>query len=153
MSVAAPGLEHACTIEATLGDPIEMGEGRGGHRRIIPITGGRTSGRITGEVQNIGADWQLVYADGCAFLDTRYAIRTDDGALVEVVNTGFRHGPPEVLAALARGDEVDPASYYMRTSARLETGDDRYRWVNRTVFLGTGRRMENAVRIDLFAVV
>lgn len=39
--------------------------------------------------------------DGLAELDTRYAMETDDGALIEIVNYGYRHGPAEVIERLA----------------------------------------------------
>jgi len=69
-------------------------------------------------VLNLGADWQTIYADGAAHLDTRYAIETEDGAVIEVINIGARHGPAEVMQRLALGEDVDPATYYMRTAAR-----------------------------------
>ena len=152
MKPPVPTLNPVCTLTVELGQIREMGGGRGGNRRIIPITGGSVSGGMTGKLLNLGADWQLVYQDGTAFLDTRYAFETDDGALIEVVNLGFRHGPPEVLARLAAGESVDPTEYTMRTSARLETGDARYDWVNRTVFVSSGTRSVNGVVIDLYAV-
>jgi len=34
---------------------------------------------------------------------------------------GLRHGPPDVIEALARGEAVDPAAYYFRTTPRFET--------------------------------
>jgi hypothetical protein len=37
-------------------------------------------------------------------------METDDGALILPDVFGLRHGPPEVLAALARGESVDPPS-------------------------------------------
>jgi hypothetical protein len=149
-----PTLEHFCDLEVELAAPMEMGEGRSGQRRIIPIVGGEVRGEhIRGRVLNLGADWQTVFADGVAQLDTRYAFETDDGALVEIINFGFRHGPPEVVAALARGEPVDESAYYMRTQARLETGDPRYAWVNRMLFVGTGRRNRSSVEISLFAIL
>ena len=33
----------------------------------------------------------------------------------------MRHGPPEVLARLAKGEDVDPSLYYFRTVMRFET--------------------------------
>ncbi|MEQ8373082.1 MAG: DUF3237 family protein, partial [Roseibium aggregatum] len=62
------------------------------------------------------------------------------------------HGPPDVLQALARGEDIDPTLYYFRTAARLETGDPRYDWVNNTLFVGTGRRLASAVLVSLFRV-
>ncbi len=146
-------LEHVCTLDVEL-DPIrEMGDGRAGRRRIIPIVGGKVTGaRLSGHILNLGADWQTIFADGLAELDTRYAMETDDGATIEIVNYGLRHGQKDVMEAIARGEEVDPSAYYMRTHARLETGDVRYAWVNRTLFVGVGARFAQAVRLDLYAL-
>ncbi|APE44019.1 hypothetical protein BOO69_11810 [Sulfitobacter alexandrii] len=154
MRLPLPTLEHACDLTVDL-DPIrEMGPGRAGQRRIVPIVGGSVTGpMLQGRLLNLGADWQTVFADGLAELDTRYAMETTDGATIEIVNYGLRHGPPEVLAAIMRGEEVPPDSYYMRTHARLETGDDRYAWVNRTLFLGVGARHLQQVQIRLYAIL
>ncbi len=147
-----PELTHFCDLEVALSPIRELGPGRAGQRRIIPISGGRVTGRVSGTIQNIGADWQTIFADGSADIDTRYAFETDDGALIEIVNVGVRHGPPDVIAALGRGEPVDPSRYYFRTTSRLETGDPRYAWVNKTIFVGTGAREADKVRISLFRV-
>ncbi|TYC78013.1 DUF3237 domain-containing protein [Stappia sp. BW2] len=148
----APDLTHFCDLEVELGPVREMGKGRAGTRRIIPIIGGRVTGQVSGTVLDMGADWQTILDDGSADIDTRYAFETDDGAVIEIINKGVRHGPPDVLQALTRGKDVDPALYYFRTVARLETGDPRYEWVNRSLFLGTGRRLASAVLVSLFRV-
>lgn len=130
-----------------------MGRGRAGARRIIPIIGGRVTGPLLqGTILNLGADWQTIFENETAELDTRYAFETDDGALIEIRNYGFRHGPPEVIEALAKGESVSPDAYYMRTHARLETGDERYQWVNSALFIGTGQRKEARVIVDLFVL-
>lgn len=149
----APELEFVCTLKVDLDPAMEMGAGRAGHRRIVPIVGGEVVGDVLrGKILNLGADWQTVFDNAMAELDTRYALETHDGALIEVINYGYRHGPPEVMQAIAAGETVPPEQYYMRTHARLETGDPRYAWVNTTLFVGTGQRLPNAVQIDLFAV-
>ena len=149
----APTLTHVCDLYVDL-DPIrEMGAGRAGQRRIIPIVGGHVSGpRLNGRILNLGADWQTIWNNGVTELDTRYGIETDDGATIEILNYGYRHGPQAVLEAIARGEEVDPDRYYMRTHARLETGDERYDWVNRTLFVGRGARLQQQVVMSLFAL-
>lgn len=154
MELPLPQLEHVCTMSVTL-DPIrEMGQGRQGHRRIIPITGGAVTGpRLSGLILNLGADWQTILSGGLAELDTRYAMETHDGALIDICNYGYRHGRQTVLDAVARGESVDPASYYMRTHARLETGDARYDWVNRTLFIGVGGRDHACVKMALYALM
>jgi hypothetical protein len=150
----APGLRLFATLEVTLGPPREIGAGRAGRRRIVPIIGGRVEGPgISGRILNLGADWQTIFGDGVAHLDTRYAFETDEGAVIEIINRGLRHGPAEVIAALARGEAMPPENYYMRTHATLETGDPRYEWVNRALFLGTGARLKSAVVMTLYQVL
>lgn len=153
MQIPVPGLVHSFTLNVTLGKPIELGAGRAGQRRIIPIIGGRALGPdIEGEILNLGADWQTVFADGAAHLDTRYALRSAEGAVIEVINIGSRFGPPEVLADLAAGRDADPSLYYMRTAARLETGDPHHAWVNHTIFVCAGIRRASAVEIAYYKV-
>jgi len=50
-------------------------------------------------------------------------IETREGARVYVENTGIRHGPPEAMARLRRGEPVDPALNYFRTVPRFETSE------------------------------
>ena len=93
-----------------------------GNRRIVPITGGAFNGpRLTGQILDQGADWQVVTDAGTTVVDTRYLLRTDDGALIYLRTKGFRDGPRQVLAALAAGDTVDPATYYFRIPLTFET--------------------------------
>ena len=151
---APPVLKHLCEIFVELAAPMELGDAPKGRRRIIPIVGGRVEGeRLNGRILDLGADWQTVFADGTAELDTRYSMQTEDGALIDIRNFGYRHGPPEVLAALARGEAVDPARYSMRTHPRFETGDPRYAWLNRLIAVGSGAREPASVRISVFEVL
>lgn len=152
-SLPAPDLVHVCDLFVDLAGINEMGRGRAGQRRIIPIVGGHVAGPlIEGRILSLGADWQTIWESGVAELDTRYAIETQDGALIEVINYGYRHGPAEVIADLAAAKEVDPGAYYMRTHARLESGDPRYEWVNKTLFVGRGQRKAAQVIISLYRI-
>src|SRR6476646_4592137 len=103
-----------------------------GTRRTVPLTGGHFEGpRLRGTVLPGGsADWLLLRADGVLELDLRATLRTDDGALISMTSFGLRHGPPEVIAALGRGETVDPASYYFRTTPRFETAHRTYAFLN-----------------------
>lgn len=149
----APELIHVFDVVVELDPILEMGPGRAGKRRIIPIVGGTVAGaRVNGRVMDLGADWQTIWADGTAELDTRYAIETDDGAVIEVINYGRRFGPPEVMARVAAGEDVDPALYYMRTHCRLESGDARYAWVNAPLFVSTGGRRASSVVISFYQI-
>ena len=151
--IAKPDLVHLCDLTVELAVPMELGDSPRGRRRIIPIVGGTVTGeRLSGRILNLGADWQTILADGNAELDTRYSMGTHDGALIDIRNFGYRNGPPEVIAALGRGEPVDPALYYMRTHPRFETGDSRYAWLNRLICVGTGARQAAAVVIKVYEV-
>ena len=145
-------------VTVTLDPALLVGTMAVGTRRIINITGGHFQGQtltgepLTGAVLPGGADWQLVRPDGVALLDARYTLQTIDGALIYVQNRGIRHGPPAVVAALARGEAVDPASYYMRTTPIFETGDVRYQWLNDLIAIGSGIRCADAVVLDFYRV-
>ena len=147
-----PVVRPFCTLEVELAPVLDLGGGRTGQRRVVPVVGGRVTGRISGTILDVGADWQTVGPDGVAELDARYALRTDDGALVEIVNQGTRHGPPEVMARLAAGEPTPPEQYSMRSVARLESGHPDYRWLNRMVFVATGARDGSRVQVDLYSV-
>jgi hypothetical protein len=139
-------------IKVTLEPVRDLGDTPLGRRRIIGITGGSFSGRLSGRVLPGGADWQIVRADGTADLDARYTLETSDGALIYVNNRGYRHGPREVIARLVKGEDVDPALYYMRTTPWFETSSPAYDWLNRIVCVGTGARRPAGVELELFEV-
>jgi len=150
-----PRLELLARFEVDVtAPPWELGETSGlGRRRIIPITGGRFFGpRLNGEILDNGADWQIVTADGVACIDTRYLLRLDDGCLAYLQTRGFRHGPPEVIAELARGAEVDPSRYCFRVAMQFETASKTYAWLNHTLGLGSAMRRARAVVYDAYAV-
>src|SRR3954468_24235094 len=146
-------LQALFRAEIMLAAAQELGDTPQGRRRVIPIVGGRFEGdRLSGRVLPGGADWQVIRSDAVAHLDARYMLETNDGALVYVRNEGLRHGPPEVIEKLSRGEPVDPASYYMRTVPHFETGDARYAWLNRLVCIATGARRATSVELEVFEV-
>jgi len=148
-----PTLAHLMRAEIQLGNIEEIGVTPLGRRRVIPIVGGSFTGdQLSGEVLSGGADWQLVRPDGVALLDARYTLRTEDGALIYVNNQGVRSGPPDVLAQLARGEAVDPAHYYFRTTPRFETGAAQYAWLNDLIVVAAGMRQREVVVLDFYAV-
>lgn len=129
------------SLEVIVGGAQKVGAVPHGTRVIAPITGGRFEGpKLRGKVLPGGGDWTLLRADGVLELDLRITLETDDGALIHMTSFGYRHGPPEVIAALGRGERVDPASYYFRTTPRFETGSPSYAFLNRILAVSTGDR-------------
>jgi hypothetical protein len=149
-----PRLTLIYRLEATLAQPLVIGDVAGGHRRIVPLTGGTFTGpEINGELlPGASADWQLVLPDGSAFGDIRYTLQTDAGDLLYVQSRGVRHGSPEVLARLARGEEVDAGEYTFRTSTQIETAAPDLDWLNRGVFVGVAGRQAAGVTYETYLV-
>src|SRR5215475_12314954 len=111
------------TLQVVVPPPQKVGAVPHGTRAIAPITGGTFEGpRLRGKVLPGGADWTLLRSDGVLELDLRITLQTDDGALIDMTSFGLRHGPADVIAALAHGEIVDPSKYYFRATPRFETG-------------------------------
>lgn len=146
--------EFAFELRATVDTPQEIGDTPAGRRRFIPITGGTFEGpKLKGVVLPGGADAQVIRPDGVTDLVARYTLKVDDGTLIYVVNRGLRHGPPEVMQRLMRGETVDPASYYFRTTPVFEVAAGKHDWLNRSVFIGTGARHAAEVHVRYFRVL
>ena len=133
-----------------VGSPVLLGNDGFGEARIVPILGGSVSGPgLTGAILPGGADEQRIRADGLTRIHARYVIRAEDGALIRVDSQGLRHAPPEVMAALMRGEKVDPALVYFRTVIRFETASAAHDDLNRALFLSEGQREPDAVVLRL----
>lgn len=139
-------------FEVEVGKPVTIDAGAQG-RRFIPITGGRVSGQWTGSVVPGGADWQIIWPDGRLDLEARYALDIDGHGLVEVLSQGVRHGPPDVLAALGRGEAVDPSRYYFRTSMRFRATAPGLERLNAIIGLAKGVRDKSLVRLSVYEVL
>ena len=151
--IQTPGLVHVFDISARVGAPVEIGLIAGNLRRVIPVDGGDVLGpRLRGKVLPGGADFQIMRADGITELEARYVIQTDEGHLIYVENRGVRWGPPELMARLRRGETVDPASIYFRTTPRFETAAPGYEWLMRSVFICAGARFPDRVELRFFEV-
>jgi hypothetical protein len=135
------------TVRIAAAPPQQIGTVAHGIRSIVPVTGGDFEGpRLRGKVLPGGGDWLLLRSDGVLELDLRITLETDDHALIYMTFQGLRHGPPEAIAALGRGEVVDPATYYFRTLPRFETSAEKYAFLNRIITVGVGEaRADGAV--------
>jgi hypothetical protein len=146
--------EFVFKAEVLVDKIMDLGATQHGNRRIIPITGGTFEGPlIKGIIVPGGADWQIIRADGVAELEARYTLRSDDGALIYVINKGYRHGPPEAMQRLAKGEQVDPKEYYFRATLTFETSVAKYTWLTKNVFVATGERKPNSVILDFYKIL
>ena len=149
-----PSLTRVYLLEATLGEPLDLGNVAQGRRRIVPLTGGTFTGpELNGTLlPGVSADWQIVLRDGTALANIRYTLQTDDGHLLYVQSRGVRHGSADVLARLARGEDVGASEYTFRTSTQIETAVPALDWLNKGVFISVGARRPGAVIYETYLV-
>jgi hypothetical protein len=151
--MGSPHLVPLCLIKAEVGQPLDVGTSPLGERRMIPILGGTVEGsRLSGRVLSGGTDYQLIRDEGLAEIHARYVIETTSGEMIYIENVGIRRGPPELIAKMRRGEEVDASLIYFRTAPRFETASPKYAWLMRSLFLCTGKRYPNAVHLEFFEV-
>lgn len=122
----APQLRFVYEELVTLAANLPVGETPMGKRNIVPITGGTFEGPgLRGKIMPGGWDWQLTLPSGCFQLHADYFIKTDDGAIIHVVNAGM----------------VCPNSAGKRdalfTVPQFEAPKGKYDWLNGGVFVGT----------------
>jgi hypothetical protein len=132
---------------------LVVGATPNGYRRVGMVQGGTFEGeRLSGTVVT-GNDWQTLRPDSCMKLDVRMILKTSDDALIAMTYTVVRAGPPEVMAAMDRGEAPDPSTYYFRMSALFETSAERYDWINRIVAIGIGNRLADGPVYNVFELL
>lgn len=133
---------------------LSVGATPGAFRRVGVVPGGLFEGeRLSGEVLEGGSDWQTVRSDGASALNVRLVLKTNDDALIGMTYQGVRHGPPEVIARIEKGEVVDPTSYYFRITPVFETAAPKYDWINRVVAVGIGHRRADGPIYSVFEVL
>jgi hypothetical protein len=123
---AMPKAEFVFEIIAECTPPEDMGVIDGGKARMIPIIGGTVSGpRLSGTVMP-GADWSIMRENGVATVEARYALRADDGTIIQIFNGATTPvGKP-------REDGV-----MMITSPRFIAPEGPHAWLNCGVYVAT----------------
>ncbi|MEV5826993.1 DUF3237 domain-containing protein [Spirillospora sp. NPDC052242] len=149
----APALTFAFEIRATLAPTLHVGHGDGEKTEFTPITGGTVDGPLLrGTVLPGGGDWSNTRGR-VVELDARYLLRTDDGAVIDIVNRGYYHEDADCPDQHDGDLQVTKAGVYYRTSPTFRTDAQAYRWLARTVFVGLAREAEDhSVAIRMYAL-
>ena len=149
----APALVPMMQVRCEVGALVTLGAAPYGERRYVPLGGGTVVGpELNGTLVEGGVDWQVARADGVLDIAAHYVIRADDGGLIEVSSDGMRHGPPEVMARLARGEAVDRGEYFFRTLMRFQTGAPAWLHLNKIMALAVGQREARLVVLDVYRI-
>ena len=152
-SAPAPKLEYAFSARVEVAAPVEQGEIDGGRKRFIPITGGKVTGpHLSGDVLSGGGDWQVIQPGGVTKVEARYFLKAADGTVIAIHNVGVRVASEDVTARIARGERVDPQSYYFRSAATFDPPPGAHAWLRSKTIVGRGIRMPDHVIIDFYIV-
>lgn len=103
-------------------------------------------------------DWEIIRNhDGdqqTAHLDTRYNLQTHDGAVIYLQTTGTRTGSRSVLERLGDKENTPgPTEFRMRLHLMMETGDERYSWLNQAVVVASSGRSGDMVIYDAYQLL
>ena len=150
---APPALLPMAQIRCEVGELVSLGPGKHGERRYVQLGSGTVRGpELNGRLVEGGIDWQVNRADGVLDIAAHYVIRAHDGALIEVQSDGMRHGPPEVMARLARGEPVARDEYFFRTLMRFQTGAPTWVHLNKVMAIAVGQRERGLVVLDVYRI-
>jgi hypothetical protein len=155
MDNQAPQLRFAFEARVDVAQSQHIGHGSGDVLDFTPITGGTVDGpRLRGNIVPGGGDWSVQRGPTVCELDARYLIRSEDGALIDIVNRGFfRTSTPEVMDRAAAGEEVDTEDIYFRTSPVFRTDAPQHRWLAETVFVGLARDEAGRICIRFYELL
>ena len=153
MNPTAPSLTYMAEVRCDVGEVMSLGPAPLGERRFVALLGGSVAGpELEGRILGGGSDWQWSRSDGALEISAHYIIATPEGGRIEVQSVGLRHGPPEVLARLARGEAVAAHEYFFRTALRFATGAPAWAHLNKVMGLAVGRRDPRQVVLEFWRV-
>ncbi len=133
-------LEHLMDFKAKLFSPVlNVGKGPHGTRLIYNAAEGTFEGpKLKGRVLPGGGDMPVTDANGTMRLDIRVTLETHDGAFIYFQNMGVWRNDPSAPAP-KEGKAADFGDMYIMSTPRLETGDERYQWLNDFVYVAEGK--------------
>jgi len=144
-------------IRVTLRDPLNIGISYAGHRIIYDVESGIVTGdKVNGKLRPSGGDWLLRHPDGTFTLDVKICIETDDGALIFLNWRGRLVIPEHLVSKVISKDtceEVDKDDYYFRNLIMIETGDERYGWLNNIVAISQGQLIPEGIQYYVMEVL
>ena len=145
-----PELVHEFTYQVDLEPPVPVGQGPYGTRFIFGASAGTFEGeRFKGTIAPGTVDWLLLGPDNIARLDVRATFHTHDGAAVYLSYFGFFNVTPAIMEILGGGGQSTAfEDQHFRTNPRFETGDERYAWLNQTMFIGEGRILASPMGVE-----
>ena len=139
--MSQPSLQRFASAVVTITPPQPIGKVDGMMLVMIPITGGQFEGELTAEIMPGGADWLRSGSDGRVIVDARYALRTSDGTVIQVLNQGS-------AAASVPGQP-------MWATPRFTAPAGPYEWLNHGAYVSaiSGNAGDGSIIVEYFRTV
>jgi hypothetical protein len=135
-------LEYEMTYRETIEGPLPSTKGSPfGERLCWKIAAGTLVGpHIHARVAMPGMDWMRLGTDGIRRQDLRVQLVTDDGITVLMhYDTGLIRPTEVFMKALAEDQETVWSDQYMRMVPEFIVGEEKYAWLNQSLFVAEGR--------------
>ncbi|OQD75620.1 hypothetical protein PENDEC_c006G03331 [Penicillium decumbens] len=158
LQIPVPTLELDFRMSIKLNPKVNVGQSIWGGREWVSYVGGQWAGRWgKGIVLPGGQDTQIVTKDSTTNLRANYMLQTADEppAFIIVKTEGWLTGAKDVLEKVndpSVADGINPSSYKYRINLSMETGDDRYTFLNTLMWVGSGCRRGQEIIFDSFRV-
>jgi uncharacterized protein DUF3237 len=112
-----------------------------------------TGARIRATLAAPGSDWMFVHEDGFWRPDVHAPFKTDDGETVLMHYTGLVEQTDGFKTAAEVNRETHWEDQYMRLALRFDTGAQKYRWLNQSLFVARGRLLGTGhIEYDVYRV-
>jgi hypothetical protein len=136
-----PTLHHEMTYRFRVRGPLAATNGSPrGARQYWEMTEGTLTGkRIRAKIAMPGGDWHVIGTDRFGRPDVRVQFETEDGAVILLHYTGLVERTDAFNRAAEAGGATDWGDQYMRMAMTFDTGDQRYAWLNESLFIADGR--------------
>ncbi|KAJ5092494.1 hypothetical protein NUU61_007364 [Penicillium alfredii] len=158
LQIPAPTLELDFRMSIKLNPKVAVGQSIWGQRDWVSFVGGQWAGRWgKGIVLPGGQDTQIITKDATTNLRASYMLQTADEppAFIIVRTEGWLTGAKDILEKVNdanMADSVNPGSYKYRVNLSMETGDERYTFLNTLMWVGSGCRRGHEVIFDSFRI-
>jgi Protein of unknown function (DUF3237) len=133
-------LEHVLTYRFSIRGPLPDTEGspRGTRQYWEMSEGTLTGSGVNASIAMPGGDWYTASPDGFGRPDVRVQLQTEDGAVILMHYTGLVEQTEAFVTAAGDDKPTDWDDQYMRFHVWFDTGDERYRWLNESLFVARG---------------
>ncbi|GFF45414.1 UPF0311 protein blr7842 [Aspergillus udagawae] len=158
LQIPAPTLELDFRMSIKMNPKVAVGPSIWGQRDWVTFIGGQWAGRWgKGIVLPGGQDSQVVTKESITNMRSNYVLQTADDppAFIIVKTEGWLTGAKDVLDKVNDpniADTINPNTYKYRVNLSMETGDERYAFLNTLMWIASGCRRGHEVIFDAFRV-